>query len=172
MAYTLTQAAEATGISKSTILRAIKSNKVSAARDQRNQGWLIEPAELHRLYPLASNDAAKKQEMTRHETPSEVNELRAKLEAATQRIADKDETIADLRRRLDAEGEERRRLTAILTDQRAKPPDVITMPLPAAPASVEAQPAPPPHASPATTSTNAPALSSEVSWWRKMVGGR
>jgi hypothetical protein len=32
--------------------------------------------------------------------------------------------IGDLRRRLDAEGEERRKLTAILTDQRqSKPPD-------------------------------------------------
>ena len=33
----------------------------------------------------------------------------------------RDDTIADLRRRLDAEAEERRRLTAILADQRAAP---------------------------------------------------
>ena len=37
------------------------------------------------------------------------------------RLADKDAVIDDLRRRLDAEAEERRRLTAILADQRAKP---------------------------------------------------
>jgi len=33
----------------------------------------------------------------------------------------RDDTISDLRRRLDAEAEQRRRLTAILADQRAAP---------------------------------------------------
>ena len=44
----------------------------------------------------------------------EIRELRA-------RLLDKDAVIDDLRRRLDAEAEERRRLTAILADQRAAP---------------------------------------------------
>jgi len=48
-----------------------------------------------------------------------LREIRAKLEAASARIADKDAVIDDLRRRLDAEAEERRRLTALLTDNRA-----------------------------------------------------
>ena len=34
------------------------------------------------------------------------------------------ETVSDLRRRLDAEAEERRRLTAILADQRAAPAQI------------------------------------------------
>ena len=50
--------------------------------------------------------------------------IRAKLEAAAERIADKDGVIDDLRQRLDTEGEERRKvqaqLTALLTDQRPK----------------------------------------------------
>jgi hypothetical protein len=54
-----------------------------------------------------------------HQEPGVTRELQARLEAAERRIADKDDVIADLRRRLDAEGEERRRLTALLTDQRA-----------------------------------------------------
>jgi hypothetical protein len=52
------------------------------------------------------------------ETTGEIRELQAKLEAATQRLRDKDDVIDDLRRRLDAEAEERRKLTALLTDQR------------------------------------------------------
>jgi hypothetical protein len=58
-------------------------------------------------------------EMTRndHDETAETRELRARLEAAETRIADKDAVIADLRRRLDAEAEERRKLTAMLTDQ-------------------------------------------------------
>ena len=37
------------------------------------------------------------------------------------RLADKDAVIDDLRRRLDAESEERRRLTMVLADMRAAP---------------------------------------------------
>ena len=54
--------------------------------------------------------------------------LRVKLEAAEQALEERDrelrhreETISDLRDRLDREGEERRKLTAMLTDQRTPP---------------------------------------------------
>jgi hypothetical protein len=50
MAYSLQQAADAAGVNKSTILRAIQAGKVSATRNEHDQ-WLIEPAELHRVYP-------------------------------------------------------------------------------------------------------------------------
>jgi hypothetical protein len=46
-------------------------------------------------------------------------------------LTGKDAVIDDLRERLDREGEERRKLTAILTDQRAKAPEVIVTPAPA-----------------------------------------
>jgi len=52
MAYSLATAATATGTVKSTILRAIKAGKVSAIRDEHGQ-WRIDPAELHRVYPVA-----------------------------------------------------------------------------------------------------------------------
>ena len=58
---------------------------------------------------------------------SEISILKAELEAARKLAknaigagASKDETIRDLRDRLDKEGEERRQLTAMLTDQRTK----------------------------------------------------
>ena len=53
MTYSLQQAADAAGVNKSTILRAIQAGKVSATRNEHDQ-WLIEPAELHRVYPPAA----------------------------------------------------------------------------------------------------------------------
>jgi hypothetical protein len=50
MSYKLAEAAAVCGVNKSTLLRAIKSGKVSATRDAHEQ-WQIEPAELHRVYP-------------------------------------------------------------------------------------------------------------------------
>jgi excisionase family DNA binding protein len=116
MTYTLTQAAEATGKSKSTLLRAIQSHKISATRDELTQGWLIDPAELHRIYPPisdATTDAPK--DALRNGT------LSREIDLLREMMADKDAVIDDLRRRLDVEGEERRRLTALLTDQRTQP---------------------------------------------------
>jgi len=50
MTYNLGTASRATGKSKSTILRAIRTGKISAEKDVHGQ-WTIEPAELHRVYP-------------------------------------------------------------------------------------------------------------------------
>jgi hypothetical protein len=51
MPYTLMTAAQACGINRSTVLRAIKSGKISATKDELTGAWLIEPVEMHRLYP-------------------------------------------------------------------------------------------------------------------------
>jgi hypothetical protein len=48
MSYSLGAAAAATGLNKTSILRAIKSGKVSGTKDALGQWW-IEPAELHRV---------------------------------------------------------------------------------------------------------------------------
>jgi hypothetical protein len=53
MYTSLAQAARATGLDKSTILRAIRSHKISAAKSERDGGWMIDPAELHRVFPPA-----------------------------------------------------------------------------------------------------------------------
>ena len=142
MAYTLGEAAKVTGMSKAALSRAIKRGTISAEK-QPNGSFKIEPSELHREYPVAAEqqDNAPPDATKLH---TQNIELRAKLEAAAQRLIDKDGVIDDLRRRLDTEGEERRRLTAILTDQRAKAPDVMITPPPetTAPAAVEPPPTP------------------------------
>jgi excisionase family DNA binding protein len=54
----LSEAAAATGLNKTTVLRSMKSGKISGTRDPLGQ-WRIDAAELHRVYPLADATAAK-----------------------------------------------------------------------------------------------------------------
>jgi hypothetical protein len=62
MAHNLATAAAATGLNRSTILRAIKSGKISATKSELGE-WSIEPAELHRVYPPVAPA------LSRHEAP-------------------------------------------------------------------------------------------------------
>ena len=50
MGYSLAAAASATGLNKTTVLRAIKTGKIFGTRSQNGE-WYVEPAELHRVYP-------------------------------------------------------------------------------------------------------------------------
>ena len=118
MAYTLGEAAKATGISKASISRAINSGRISATKKD-DGSFAIEPVELHRVYPPKSAAPVT-------ETPSETirngsadtrngsdsNVLQARLDAALEQLRDRDGTIDDLRRRLDQSDEERREAQA------------------------------------------------------------
>jgi hypothetical protein len=125
--YSLTEAALATGHNRSAIWKAIKRGALSASRDMATGRWQVEAAELHRLFPpamprIAEGIPGNGRETT--ETPGITTEtavLRAQLEAERARAAVLEGTVDDLRRRLDAESEERRRLTAVLADQRPAP---------------------------------------------------
>ena len=55
MALTLNQAAKACGRSKSTLLNAIRSGRMSAPKDDRGR-YAIDPAELHRVFPFQAPD--------------------------------------------------------------------------------------------------------------------
>lgn len=134
----LSQAARLTGRSKSTIGRAIKSGRLSATRNEDGT-FGINPAELLRAFPKGGSEPGmdRANEPSRnplHGTsgtglePDEIRALREELAKAQQRAAAADEradTIADLRARLDREGEERRKLTAILTDQKSSTPGQV-----------------------------------------------
>jgi len=115
MKFSLGQAAKETGLDKSTISRAIKSGRLSAQRKD-GSGYEIDPAELFRVFPPAAKEQTSPSLPTDASTDVllENRELRIKLEAAEARIRDKDEEVHDLRRRLDLEGEERRKLTMML----------------------------------------------------------
>jgi predicted site-specific integrase-resolvase len=126
MGHTLGTAAKATGISRTAILRAIKSGKISASKNDHGQ-YDIDPAELHRVYKPVANDVTDSSAVTPqvNDTQHKDNSgLHIEIKVLRERLADKDSVIDDLRTRLDAEAEERRKtqaqLTALLTDQRAK----------------------------------------------------
>lgn len=120
MVYTLGDAAKATGKSKATISKSIKNGRISAIKDERGV-FHIDPAELHRVYPI---NVSIEQKETPEETQSEressglIRELQARIEAANERLADKEVTIADLR---DDRDKWRQQATALLSDQRRKP---------------------------------------------------
>jgi len=117
VAYTLGEAAKASGKSKATISKAIKSGRLSAFK-QDTGVFKIEAAELHRVYPktVDGNQDRTLQTVvqTQESTPS-VRELQARLEAAQERLTDRDTVIADLREDRDRW---RQQATALLADQR------------------------------------------------------
>lgn len=124
MSYSLKQAAEATGRTKPTILRAIQLGKVSAKKDEHGQ-WKIEPAELHRVYNPAPESQPASAPTPDMAAQREIDLLRAML-------ADKDKQIDSLSRRVESADDERRttlrQLAALLTDQR--PPIAAPAPQP------------------------------------------
>ena len=69
MPYTLAEAAQAAGRGKTTLLRMIRSGRLSAARDPVTGGWMVEPAELHRLYPPARHEAVHDPMMAHRASP-------------------------------------------------------------------------------------------------------
>ena len=120
----LAEAARLSGRNQSTIHRAMKAGRLSYTKDETGERR-IDTAELDRVFRIknpsqdaaftgngasSGNDAQSMQSKVAHEPESE------RVIAAQQVTIDQlDATIRDLRARLDAETEERRKLIAILT---------------------------------------------------------
>jgi len=95
MSYSLKQAAEASGRTKPTILRAIKANKISAQKDVHGK-WQIDPAELHRVYPKFSepereivndNNALEREVALLREVIADLKEDRDRWRTQAERLA-------------------------------------------------------------------------------------
>jgi hypothetical protein len=166
MTLSLGQAAKEVGLDKSTLSRAIKRGKLSAQRTDSG-GYAIDPAELFRVFPPASQKppALNPPMPTPPEALVENRELRIKLEAAELRLREKDEEIRDLRRRLDAESDERRKLTLRLL---APPPPLSPPDSQERSVQTEAQHPVPPPAFPPETMPIVPAKKRGV--WAWLVG--
>jgi hypothetical protein len=128
MSYTLGDAAKATGKSKTTLHRAIKSGRISASKAE-DGSYSIEPAELHRVFP-AVTAATPHVLLPRNEEEQLSNTLaalRTQLEIQ-EKERDRErtllqETIADLREDRD---KWRQQATSLLTNQRSEPPAPIS----------------------------------------------
>lgn len=117
---TLAEAAKKTGLTRSAIFKAIKSGKLSAKKDEQGH-FQIDPAELFRVYkPVNKEPSTSEQRETVKET-TETNELRTRLDMMGQLLRQVEGERDDLRRRLDEEATERRKLTALLTHQQQPP---------------------------------------------------
>ncbi|TNC42855.1 hypothetical protein FHG66_21235 [Rubellimicrobium rubrum] len=124
MELSLSAAARATGRSKSTIGRAIKSGKLSARRDEAG-GYRIDASELARAFdwdpqagvpwsataPPVGPEAAPPSELLVLRTRLEL--LEQALEREREALAHERETTADLRQRLDRSDERVRALLAL-----------------------------------------------------------
>lgn len=99
MFYTLGQAARATGISKPTLSRAIKNGKLQGEK-QEDGSYLIDPNELHRVFPPVPANGNEKGNTEQPETPSNPSALQSQLETLREeRERERDQfkaTIQDL----------------------------------------------------------------------------
>jgi predicted site-specific integrase-resolvase len=122
MSYTLGDAAKATGKSKTTLHRAIKSGRISASKSE-DGSYSIDPSELHRVFPPVT-EATPANAFQRNATEHQGNNLetlRIQMELQEkERERERallQETIADLREDRD---KWRQQATALLEDHRPK----------------------------------------------------
>jgi hypothetical protein len=89
MGYTLGEAARATGLNKSSILKAIRVGKISGTKNEQGQ-WNIQPCELHRVYPAHSEDngAGNGTGNDRHPPDNALMEANTRASVAEQRLSD------------------------------------------------------------------------------------
>ena len=107
MPITPLEAAQRTGKSKTAILKAIKSGRLSATKGTSGR-WQIDPAELFRVYTPVSTEGAQ------NSTPEHTG-TQAEIEILRQRCGMLEDQLADLKEDRD---HWRQQATALLTDQR------------------------------------------------------
>ena len=108
MGITLREASEKVGVTRQTLMKAIKTGRVSAEKSDNGE-WRIEPVELFRVWPPVNGVQQPLQpELTGGDTPS--------LQVENRLLR---EQVAELREERNAWREQAQRLA--LTDQRAAP---------------------------------------------------
>jgi hypothetical protein len=130
---TIREVVKRSGRSRATVNRAIRSGLLSAHRDSPGSVWMIEESELSRVWPERAHDQDHDQINEQSRSGPDQDAIRQR----DQLIAAHEQTIADLRQRLDQERAERQqaverliatqeRVAALLTDQRAPAPPAAT----------------------------------------------
>lgn len=102
MRYSLGTAAIATGKSKTTIQRAIAKGRISGEK-MVGGGYSIDPAELHRVFPMVNTDTVSRDPKLDTTRPhDETPEMRAKIEALEAMLAREREALDEVRADRDA----------------------------------------------------------------------
>ena len=112
MKLSASQAAKKVGKSVPTITRAIKKGNLTA-NPRDGGGWVIDAAELFRVWPAISNETDVTPPMLRSETPIETSALEREVELLREML---DETKADR----DSWKEQAQKITAVIEDQSAQ----------------------------------------------------
>ena len=144
MAYTLGQAAKATGLSKPTLSDAIKKGRISASKDDFGR-YQIDPAELHRVYPplptsIRQAGVQSEQNLTPH--------LTAKIMVLEARVQALEELKAQIAAERDDLRGERDRLLGVIEEQAGSVKQLTYQPKPT------------------------PATETAASFWKKLFRGR
>jgi hypothetical protein len=128
----LNQAAKTCKKSKAAILEAIRSGRLSAKQNDFKI-WEIDPAELFRVYPFeietdqpTSKSTTKQNRDQPDENQQVTNDLFKEIieQIEKERTREREQmqtTIDDLRKRLDEESQERKKLTQLLLTHQPEP---------------------------------------------------
>jgi hypothetical protein len=96
MSYTLGKAAKATGKSKTTIQRAVSKGLISAQKDKSGR-YSIDPSELHRVFPMVSDDTVSETPKVDVSRPPDDALLMARIEALEDSLEREKAVVSDLR---------------------------------------------------------------------------
>jgi chromosome segregation ATPase len=123
---TLAEAARETGLTNPAIFKSIQKGRLSASKDEKGQ-WIIDPAELFRVYPPAAKKETAEPQTANLGLFLKLKEMETKLEVTEKRLLDKESEIQNFRVQVDDLRSERERwrvqaeqITRLLTDQREK----------------------------------------------------
>lgn len=120
MLLPLSECSRLTGTSRSGLLKAIKRGSLSASRDEASNQWLVDAAELSRVYKMLprTSDSDDTADNVRIQPDTESEILRTEVRHLKEMLDVVLDERNSLRTRLDMESEERRKLTAMLTGPR------------------------------------------------------
>ena len=114
MSYTLAAAATATGMSKTTILKAIKDGRIVGTKDELGE-WHVEPAELDLLAP----SIAQHNDDGGRPAALDVEALGAQIEALLRQAGDRlRRQVDEVRRDRDTERDQAHDSELAFADQR------------------------------------------------------
>jgi hypothetical protein len=147
--YSLAKAAEAVGKGKPAILKAIQKGRVSAAKNEMGE-WEIDPAELHRVYPPANQEAASEPISSEPLKTIGTSQEPGLLDLEIRFLREKVETLERMK------AEERALLSGQVEDLRRERDRLLGV--------VEAQ------TRLITHMTEKPAEPARRSWWQKLTG--